>query len=217
MTERYDRLPSTRIWNMIFFERMALAADLARIAPEAWETPSLCEGLTVREVLAHLTAGASLDLRQWMRGVIECRFDFDAQVHLQLRRHLGATWEETLEGFDRVDGSTTKAIPLKALLGETVVHGEDIRRPLGIRHDYAVATVTALAEYYRRSNFVVVAGKRAKGLRLEASDGPFAAGAGPLVQGRTIALIMAMTGRDAYCDELEGDGVPILRERCESM
>jgi hypothetical protein len=30
----------------------------------------------------------------------------------------------------------------------------------------------------------------------------------------TLAFIMAMTGRAAYCDELEGDGVATLRERC---
>jgi len=35
-----------------------------------------------------------------------------------------------------------------------------------------------------------------------------------LVSGRTVALVMAMTGRDVYCDELSGDGVPTLRERC---
>jgi hypothetical protein len=28
-----------------------------------------------------------------------------------------------------------------------------------------------------------------------------------------VALTMAMTGRTTYCDELEGAGVPILRDR----
>jgi hypothetical protein len=36
-------------------------------------------------------------------------------------------------------------------------------------------------------------------------------GAGPLVTGTTLALTMAMTGRTAYCDELDGDGVTVLR------
>jgi len=30
----------------------------------------------------------------------------------------------------------------------------------------------------------------------------------------TLALIMAMTGRAAYCDELTGAGVAVLRGRC---
>jgi hypothetical protein len=34
------------------------------------------------------------------------------------------------------------------------------------------------------------------------------------VSGSTLALIMAMTGRATYCDELEGDGVATLTARC---
>ena len=60
---------------------------------------------------------------------------------------------------------------------------------------------------------VVLAKGRIGGLRLEATDGPFATGDGPLVSGRTVALVMAMTGRKAYLDELEGDGVEVLRGR----
>jgi hypothetical protein len=39
------------------------------------------------------------------------------------------------------------------------------------------------------------------------------AGVWPLVSGATLALVMAMTGRSVYCDDLDGDGVEILRER----
>jgi hypothetical protein len=35
-----------------------------------------------------------------------------------------------------------------------------------------------------------------------------------LVSGSTLVLIMAMTGRVAYCDELDGDGAVTLRARC---
>jgi uncharacterized protein (TIGR03083 family) len=205
------------LWGMIRAERAALARDLAGLDARQWDTPSLCEGLTVREALAHLTAGATLSWGRWMAGVIKCRFDFDRQVHMRLSEQLGRTPAETLERFERAVAGTNRAIPLKALLGEAVVHGEDIRHPLGIVCDHPVATVTLLAEYYCRSDFVVVAKKRVADLRLVADDGPFTAGAGPLVTGSTLALTMAMTGRAAYCDRLRGDGVPLLRERCASM
>lgn len=45
--------------------------------------------------------------------------------------------------------------------------------------------------------------------------GPPPAGSGLLVSGPAIALIMAMTGRSAFCDDLDGPGVATLRERCE--
>ncbi|GAA4915238.1 uncharacterized protein (TIGR03083 family) [Nonomuraea thailandensis] len=200
---------------LIHAERAALATDLAGLAEERWAAPSLCAGLSVREVLAHLTAGASLSPLRWLAGVIRCRFDFDKQVAMRLAEHLGADGAETLRRFERVVTSTTSPpLPAVAMLGETIVHGEDIRRPLGIRRDYPIGTVTRVAEYYRRSDLVVQAKGRIGGLRLVASDGPFETGSGAVVSGRTVALVMAMTGRVAHCDELEGDGVPILRARC---
>lgn len=205
-------------WPLIHAERAALAADLGDMADERWETPSLCAGLTVREVLAHLTAGASLNTVRWMAGVIRCRFDFDKQVAMRLAEQLGATPAETLERFRRVVPSTTKPpLPALAMLGETVVHGEDIRRPLGIRRDHPVEVVTRVAEYYRGSDLVVLAKGRVDGLRLVADDGPFTTGSGPLVSGPTLSLVMAMTGRATYCDELDGDGAELLRSRCETV
>lgn len=134
---------------------------------------------------------------------------------MRLAEQLGATPGETLERFRRIVPSTTKPpLPALAMLGETIVHAEDIRRPLGIRHEYPIDVVTKTAEYYRGSDLVVVAKGRIGGLRLVAEDGPFTAGSGPLVSGRTLSLVMSMTGRATYCDDLEGDGVELLRSRC---
>lgn len=210
---RPDR--GTGIWPLIHTERAALAADLAELTDEQWATPSLCDGLTVREVLAHLTAGASLTPARWLAGVIRCRFDFDRQVVMRLTEQMGATPTETLDRFRGVVTSTTKPpLPTTAMLGETIVHGEDIRRPLGIRRAYPIETLTRVAENYQGSDLVVLAKGRIRGLRLVAVDGPFSTGSGPLVSGTTLALTMAMTGRATYCDELEGDGVALLRDRC---
>lgn len=203
------------VWPLIRTERAALASDLAELTEEQWATPSLCAGLTVREVLAHLTAGASLNTVRWLAGVIRCRFDFDKQVAVRLAEQLGADPAETLARFGHIVPSTTKPpLPVIAMLGETLVHGEDIRRPLGIRRDHPIDVVTRVAEYYQGSDMVVVARKRIAGLRLAATDGPFTTGSGPEVSGPTMALVMAMTGRATYCDDLEGDGVDVLRGRC---
>jgi uncharacterized protein (TIGR03083 family) len=202
------------LWPLVHAERAALADDLAGLNDQEWETQSLCTGLTVREVLAHITASASLNPLRWMAGVIRCRFDFDRQVAMRLAEQLGATPAETLARFRHVASSRTKPpLPVAALLGEAIVHGEDIRRPLGIRHAYPITTLTRTAEYYGSSDLVVPAKERVTGLRLVATDGPFTVGSGPLVTGSTLVLIMAMTGRGTYCDELGGDGVAILRNR----
>ncbi|WP_329031667.1 maleylpyruvate isomerase family mycothiol-dependent enzyme [Streptomyces sp. NBC_01725] len=205
----------TDVWPLIHTEREALAADLAGLTDARWATTSLCTELTVREVLAHLTASANLNAARWLAGVIRCRFDFDKMVAMRLAEHLGSSPAETLDRFRRSVPSTTKPpVPAIALLGETIVHGEDIRRPLGIRRPYPISTLTPVADYYRGTDQVVLAKGRIGGLRLVADDGPFTAGSGRLVSGSTVALIMAMTGRAPYCDDLEGDGVETLRARC---
>jgi len=207
-------MSSTGTWSLIHAERAALAAELAELTEQQWATRSLCDRFTVREVLAHLTAGASLNPVRWMAGVIRCRFDFDRQVALRLAEQLGATPAETLARFRRVITATTKPpLPVVAMLGENIVHGEDIRRPLGIEHGYPVTTLTTVADYYQGSDMPVLTKSRARGLQLTAIDGPFTAGAGPRVSGTTLALIMAMAGRAPYCDELDGDGVAALRDR----
>jgi hypothetical protein len=61
---------------------------------------------------------------------------------------------------------------------------------------------------------VVLAKGRITGLRLVATDSDFATGDGLAVRGPTLALVMAMTGRGVFCDELTGDGVDLLRSRC---
>jgi len=220
MTEpepKTDLHRATGIWPLVHAEREALTADLADLTDKQWTTPSLCTGLTVREVLAHLTAAASLNPVRWLAGVIRCRFDFDKQVAMRLAEQMGATPAETLERFRRAVTSTTKPpLPTVAMLGESIVHGEDIRRPLDIRQGYPIETVTQVAEYYQGSDLPVLAKGRIGGLRLVATDGPFTAGSGLLVSGTTLALTMAMTGRTTYCDELHGDGVTTLRDRCEA-
>ena len=203
-------------WAMVHAERAELARDLAALDDAQWNAGSLCTEFTVREVVAHLTSGASLSTVRWMAGVIRHRFDFDAQNAYRQAQQLGADHGETLERFRRTVAGTTKPpVPVAAMLGEVVVHGEDIRRPLGIRRDYPIATLTYLAEYFHRSNMTVPSKRRAEGLRLSATDGPFSGGAqdGAQVSGTTLALIMAMAGRPAYSAELAGEGAGVLAGR----
>ena len=49
---------SDDIWPVVHAERRALAADLAALTPEQWQTPSLCTGWSVHDVLAHMVATA---------------------------------------------------------------------------------------------------------------------------------------------------------------
>jgi uncharacterized protein (TIGR03083 family) len=203
-----------KVWLSIDAEREALAGDLAQINETQWSTPSLCTGMTVREVLAHMTVSGAVSGPRWFAGVVRARFDFDKQVDDRLREQLGASPAETLSRFRSTIGSRiSPPLPRMALLGEMVVRGEDIRRPLGLVRNYPTATLTALLRYYAGTDRVVIAKKRVRGLRLEAVDTATTIGEGDVVRGSTLGLVMAMTGRIAYCAELTGAGVADLIAR----
>lgn len=195
--------------------RALLADDLAGLGDAQWRSPSLCAGLTVRDVVAHLTAGASLTFPRWFAMLARARFDADRMVARQVVDHLGSDPADTLARFRAVVTSTT--VPsrrhLDAWLGEVLVHGEDVRRPLGLTRPDEVAAWERVARFYVSRDFTVRSRTLASGLRLEATDGPFRHGDGPLVRGTTRALAMALAGRRAYLDELDGDGVAVLASR----
>lgn len=194
--------------------RTDLADDLADLTAEQWVAPSLCAGWTVEETVAHLTSAASMTPFRWIRSMLGAGFRADVHNRRRIAEHLGATPAETLERFRAVVGSTRTPSPhTAAYLGEVVVHSQDVRRPLELARAPSVEASTAVAEFFVFRNFTVASATMADGLRLEAVDGPFTSGDGPLVRGSTEALVMVLAGRAAYLDDLTGDGVPTLRER----
>ena len=203
------------MWAAVHAQRTALADDLADLDDDQWAQPSLCGCWSVEDVVAHLTAAASVGRMRWLTSVLGARFNADVHNARRLAEHRGATPAETLERFRRVLTSTTAASGhTAAWLGEVVVHAQDVRRPLGLTRTPPVEAITEVARFYASRDFAVASGTAAKGLRLEATDGPFATGAGPLASGTTLALIMAMAGRRSYAEDVTGPGAAVLLDRC---
>ncbi|GAA4370526.1 hypothetical protein [Paeniglutamicibacter cryotolerans] len=112
---------------------------------------------------------------------------FRSDVHnlRRLTEHRGDTPAETLARFRAIINSTTApSSHTPAYLGEALVHAQDIRRPLGLPRTPGVEALTPVAEFFAGRDFAVPGRTRAKGLRLSATDGPFAAGTGPWLKER---------------------------------
>lgn len=202
------------LWDAIHRARQHLIDDLVPLTEADWRRPTLCGEWDVEHVVAHLTAAASLGTMAWMRSIVLSGFRPAVHNDRRLREHLGATPAHTLDRFRAVASSrVAPSKDLPAYLGEVVVHGEDIRHPLGIASLPDVESVTAVAEFYAARNFTVNSRSVAEGLRLRAIDGPFVAGRGPEVVGPTLALVMTMAGRRSHLDQLTGDGVDAIAER----
>lgn len=197
----------TDIWPLIHAERAALADDLATLTDEQWKRTTLATEWTVEEVVAHLSAAATTGRWAWLKSIIGAGLNPAVHNNRSLAEHLGATPAGTLENFRQVIGSTT--VPtnnLAAWLGEVVVHGEDIREPLGLQRAYPREVLVVLLEFFESSNFTVPSKARARGLTLVATDLGRWVGSGPEVQGTARDLIMAMAGRAVPLERFSGPG-----------
>ncbi len=206
------------LWPLAHAERAALADDLSGLSAEQWQHGTLCGKWTVEDVVAHLTAAASLNQWKWLRSMLAARFRPAVHNRRRLVEHRGADPAETLDRFRAIiDSTTSPSGHVPAYLGEVVVHAQDIRQPLGLTRTPSVDALTPVADFFARRNFAVPSSSRVADLRLRADDGPFASGSGALVTGSTLALVMSMAGRAHYVDELDGPGVQLLRTRLRSV
>lgn len=207
-------MKSDDLWTLVRQERMRLADQLSALSDDEWRARSLLPGWSVEDVVAHLTAGASLGRLRWLMSMVASRFDDGRHNQRWIEEHRGATPAETLERFRAVvDSTVAPSGHTEAWLGEIVVHGGDVRRPIGIPDGPSPETVEPVARFYARRDFTVPSASLVDGLRLEATDSDFSSGEGPLVTGPTLALTMAMAGRRAFEDDLEGPGLATLSKR----
>jgi uncharacterized protein (TIGR03083 family) len=204
------------IWPVVHDERAALAADLtsASLGEEQWSGPSQCEGWSVRDVLAHMTATASMTPGKFFPKMIASGFSFDKVQDKGIAAERGASGAETLSRFQAVIGSEKKPPgPKDTVLGETIIHADDIRRPLGLQRTYPDDALVEVADFYKGSNLIIGTKRRIDGLALRATDTGWSYGAGPEVSGPMLPLLLAMAGRKGVLNELSGDGVDTLRQR----
>jgi len=202
------------IWPIIASERKALAADLEGLSEEQWNTRSLCSEWTVRDVLGHMTGTAKLSPGGFFAGLVSSGFSLTKKQAKDIARETQGGGAATLAHFKEIEQSRKHPPgPGDTWLGEVLVHAEDIRKPLGIAHDYPVSAVAQAADFYKRSNLLIGAKKRISGLTLRATDTDWSTGSGPEVSGPMISLLMTMVGRKGHIDDLKGDGVDTLKAR----
>jgi uncharacterized protein (TIGR03083 family) len=207
-------MKSEETWKYIHTERSAMVETLASLSSDQWAAPSWCDGWSVQIVSGHILAAAEQTPLSFYRKMISAGFRFSVFADRDARR-LAAVGPDELVRRLKARTSTTNhpPAPVMAMLGEIVVHGEDIRRPLGLSHQSPEAALVALADSYRKTNLLIGAKRRSAGLRLRATDSDWIRGEGPEVTGPLISLIAAMAGRTGAQTDLTGDGVSAFAER----
>jgi uncharacterized protein (TIGR03083 family) len=207
-------MEKSAVWPTIQTERRSLAGDLGSLDESGWNTQSLCDAWSVRDVLAHMTATARATPPAFLGKIVASGFSLTKMQDKDVMAARTSSPEEALRRF-AAEVSSTKHPPgpIDTWLGETIVHGEDIRRPLGIGHEYPIEALVRVAESYAGSNLIIGGKNRIAGLRLSATDVSWSHGDGPEVSGPMVSLVLAMTGRKSALGDLSGDGVTVLSSR----
>uniref|UniRef100_UPI003C7B6A5E maleylpyruvate isomerase family mycothiol-dependent enzyme n=1 Tax=unclassified Streptomyces TaxID=2593676 RepID=UPI003C7B6A5E len=200
------------VWPLVHAERAALVGDLESLDDGQWEEPSLCSGWTVHDVVAHLVDTARTTRLGFLLGLAGARFDFDRQNARGVERERCASPRDTLERLRQAAARTsTPLAPLDSRLVEEIVHGEDIRRPLGIARSYPrEAVVRSLRLQVRTPASFGGARELVARTRLTASDAGLSIGEGPEVCGPALSLLLAVSRRRVALDDLGGPGLSAL-------
>ena len=210
-------MDDTTTWKLIHKERAATADTLAALTTAQWAQASLCGGWSVRETAAHIVLGAEQTTPHFLARMAANGFRFNTMMDRDARR-AGALAPDELIVRLRARVTTTNKPPAPAMtmLGEVVVHSDDIRRALGMLNGSSPEVLIACLEMYKNASFPVGTKKRIVGLRLVATDVDWSHGTGPEVAGPAMPMVMAMTGRAAGLDELGGEGLDTLRRQMGS-
>jgi uncharacterized protein (TIGR03083 family) len=207
-------MSAQQTWKLIHAERVQLADSLETLSPTQWAADSWCTTWTVQDTAGHVLAAAEQTPLNFYKELAAAGFKFDVFTTRGATRLAKLGPEEIVRRL-RARTTTTNhpPAPIIAMLGEIVVHGDDIRRPLGLVHRPSEEALTAVADNWKNSNLLIGAKRRIAGLKLRATDAAWSHGDGPEVAGPLQSLILAMTGRKGALGDLSGEGVGVLTSR----
>ena len=207
-------MKSEETWTYIHAERAQMADTWAELSFDQWATSSWCDGWTVQDTAGHILAAAEQTPLNFYKEMISAGFRFNVFADRAAKRLASIGPDELVRRLrDRTSTTNHPPAPVMAMLGEIVVHGEDMRRPLGLEHRSPEGALVSVADSWKNSNLLIGAKRRIAGLRLRATDSGWVHGDGPEVSGPLISLILAMTGRKGAHPDLAGDGLTTLANR----
>jgi uncharacterized protein (TIGR03083 family) len=198
-------------------ERFRAVAD--GLSDDDWTRPSLCEGWSNHDVLAHLVIGYRTGAGAVAAEMLRHGGSFD-RANAAIARSLAVSCgpAELLDEFERLTERPRglgRYFPRRLLLGDHITHELDILFALDREPSIPPpAAVSVLNTQVAVPNPFVPAFRNSRGLRLVATDTEWIHGEqGPIVRGRAVELISVLGNRPRMLPALLGDGVDVLASR----
>jgi uncharacterized protein (TIGR03083 family) len=212
MTTDYDQLRLD--------EMASISETLAGLTAAQWDAPSLCDGWRVRDVIGHMLVGYTVPMDELGAVIQQYGGDINLASKMASAEYAGAhSPSELASGYERlwrerIRGGIAAMIPIEDALVDHVIHHSDMCRPLGLPTGVSEERLAAVLQLAPVTGGMIGCDARMAGLRLHATDLDLVAGDdGPEVAGSAEDLILAVSGRPAGLDRLEGDGVATLVAR----
>jgi uncharacterized protein (TIGR03083 family) len=195
-------------------EQADLAALLATLTPAQWDAASLCDGWRVRDVVAHLVSYDGVPDREIGRRLVRTRFSPNGANASGVSEFNTRPPEELVERLKGAEG--TRGLPARlagwVVLTDTLIHHQDIRRPLGLPREIPTERLRAALR------FATVAPPlrgfwHGRGVRVVATDVEWSFGLGPPARGPGEAVLMTLAARRGAAGDLQGPGAATLVRR----
>lgn len=204
-----------RVFAAVADERRSIATLIESLDADQLATQSLCAGWDVKTVAAHLVS----DFADGFWGFIASGIrhgSIDRGIDALARRRARASATEIADTLRRrADHRLSPPVtgPLSGLT-DVLVHGADMRIPLGIPHRPDPQHVARVLDFLTsRTQFGFFPHRRLRGIALHDEDTGRTWGDGESIRGPGAAVMLAVCGRTVALDQLAGPGVPVLRTR----
>jgi len=192
--------------SLVTNEFLALADLLDTLPDEGWDTPSLCAGWRVREVVAHLTMPVRYSAAQFGAELRNCDGDFTRLSNVVASRDaalptsalVGNLRDEMMHHWTPPGGGYTGA------LNHVVIHGLDITVPLGVRRRSPDETLRVVLDDLTRGGTHAHFGFDLDGLSLRATDMDWRFGSGTPISGAAEDLALLICGRKLPAGRIHG-------------
>ena len=211
---------SADTWALVRDERHDILVFLRELTAEQWVAPSLCEGWRIRDVAAHLLVDApvrELGTLRVLARMARWRFDVHKANAWWVDHNADRPIATLIDRFEQslTPGPMSKLLGPQSQLRASVIHHQDMRRPLALPRSIPAERMIAVLDAVLTTKGSINLGsrQRAQGIRLTATDLDWSRGEGPEVTGPAEAILMALAGRRTALGELNGDGRDQLAAR----
>lgn len=207
--------------SLLWAESRDIASLLDELDDADLDSPSLCDGWRIRDVVSHMLIGHTTPM--WSMAVIAAKHRFNVPKAsfassidhgtTHSPTEIRAGWREVVNG--RVMKGLGRVTPAKEAFVDHLIHHQDIRRPLRRPRTIPADRLLGALDAMPTIGGMVKSKQRMTGLSWRATDVDWTFGDGPLVSGPAEALILLASGRSAPIPEVSGDGVDTLRQHTD--